>query len=40
MILVAVPAASPGTISLEGTYNKPIGPVIAMSRYQSPAILA
>jgi hypothetical protein len=40
IILLAVAVASPGSISWEGTYNKPMGPVIAMSRYQNPAILA
>jgi hypothetical protein len=40
MILMAVDVASPGTIILEDTYIIPNPPVIAIIRYNNPAILA
>jgi len=40
MILLAVIAASPGTIIMEGIYNMPKNPNGAISRYRNPATLA
>src|SRR5215210_5664227 len=39
-ILLAVVAASPGTMRTEGTYTRPKAPNTATSRYRNPATLA
>jgi hypothetical protein len=39
-MLFAVAAASPGTISMEGTYTRPKALNTARARYSNPAILA
>ena len=40
IILLAVAAASPGTIKVEGMYIMLKAPVIVISRYSNPAIFA